>query len=205
MRGMAELTPRQQRFVAEYLIDLNATAAYKRAGYKAAGRAAENNASRLLGNAGVAEAIAAAQHARAERVGLTSDEVLRELKVLGTSSVLDYAIDELGNVALAPGVPAEAIRAVSSIKRKVRHLESGTEYETEIRLWDKNSALEKAGKHLGLWRDAAVAAPVIVVVEDAGWYANDAHAKAGAAPAQGPAAPAAGAAARGKDQGGGVR
>lgn len=38
---------RQERFVAEYLIDLNKTAAYKRAGYRARGHAAEVNASRL--------------------------------------------------------------------------------------------------------------------------------------------------------------
>ena len=38
---------RQARFVAEYLIDLNATAAYKRAGYRARGHSAEVNASRL--------------------------------------------------------------------------------------------------------------------------------------------------------------
>lgn len=38
---------RHERFVAEYLIDLNKTAAYKRAGYRARGHAAEVNASRL--------------------------------------------------------------------------------------------------------------------------------------------------------------
>jgi phage terminase small subunit len=45
--------------VAEYLIDLNAIAAYKRAGYKGTGRAAENAASRMLGYVGVKAAIAA--------------------------------------------------------------------------------------------------------------------------------------------------
>jgi phage terminase small subunit len=38
---------RHERFVAEFLIDLNATAAYKRAGYRARGHSAEVNASRL--------------------------------------------------------------------------------------------------------------------------------------------------------------
>jgi len=38
---------RHERFVAEYLIDLNKTAAYKRAGYRARGHSAEVNASRL--------------------------------------------------------------------------------------------------------------------------------------------------------------
>jgi phage terminase small subunit len=41
------LRPRHELFVAEYLIDWNATAAYKRAGYRARGHSAEVNASRL--------------------------------------------------------------------------------------------------------------------------------------------------------------
>ena len=38
---MAKLTPKQERFVDEYLVDLNATAAAKRAGYS------EKSASRI--------------------------------------------------------------------------------------------------------------------------------------------------------------
>jgi len=38
---------RHERFVLEFLIDLNATAAYKRAGYRAWGHSAEVNASRF--------------------------------------------------------------------------------------------------------------------------------------------------------------
>ncbi len=45
------LTAKQKTFVNEYLVDLNATAAYKRAGYTVRGNAAEANASRLLRNA----------------------------------------------------------------------------------------------------------------------------------------------------------
>jgi hypothetical protein len=49
-----KMTPRQQRFVDEYLLDLNATQAAVRAGYSA--RTAEQQGPRLLGNAGVAAA-----------------------------------------------------------------------------------------------------------------------------------------------------
>lgn len=79
-----KLTERQQRFVAAYLITGNATAAYKDAGYKATGRAAENNASRLLGNAGVKAAIAEAQAARAKRTQITQDLVLEGLHAEAT-------------------------------------------------------------------------------------------------------------------------
>jgi phage terminase small subunit len=80
-RECMPLTDRQQRFVEEYLVDLNATAAYKRAGYKAQGRSAENAASRLLGNVGVREAIAAAQAKRSEKVELTQQWVVERLIV----------------------------------------------------------------------------------------------------------------------------
>ena len=64
------LTPKQARFVAEYLIDLNATAAYKRAGYDAKGNAAEAGASRLLSNAKVAQAIQASIDKRSNDLGI---------------------------------------------------------------------------------------------------------------------------------------
>ena len=51
------LNPKQQRFIQEYLIDLNATAAYKRAGYEAKGKAAGAAASRLLSHGKVAAAV----------------------------------------------------------------------------------------------------------------------------------------------------
>lgn len=50
---MSNMNPRWQKFAEEYLVDLNASAAYKRAGYKATGNAAEVCAARLLRNAQV--------------------------------------------------------------------------------------------------------------------------------------------------------
>ena len=74
------LTPKQQRFVEEYLVDLNASAAYQRAGYTARGNAAEADASRLLRNAKVAAAIAAAKAQRSKRTELTADWVVDRLR-----------------------------------------------------------------------------------------------------------------------------
>lgn len=71
------MTPKQQSFVDHYLIDLNATQAAIRAGYSA--HTAEQQGSRLLGNAEVAQAVRAAQSARSERVQITQDDVLRGL------------------------------------------------------------------------------------------------------------------------------
>lgn len=74
------LTVKQQRFVAEYLIDLNATAAYKRAGYTATGNAAEVTASKLLSNAKVAEAVKLAMDKRSNDLGIDAKYVLTTIK-----------------------------------------------------------------------------------------------------------------------------
>ena len=77
MAAERALTPRQAAFVREYLVDLNATAAYRRAGYAAVD--ADVAGPRLLGNVGVAAAIQAGIENRAQRIELTQDIVIRGL------------------------------------------------------------------------------------------------------------------------------
>lgn len=74
------LTPKQARFVEEYLIDFNGSAAYQRAGYKGTGNTAEVNASKLLRTAKVQEAIQQARQAQTQRTEITADYVLKGLK-----------------------------------------------------------------------------------------------------------------------------
>lgn len=99
---MKELSAKQQRFVDEYLLDLNATAAYKRAGYEATGRSAENNASRLLGHAGVSMQIAAALKERSVRTQIDADTVLKNIARLAQSAerASDYGAALRGNELL---------------------------------------------------------------------------------------------------------
>jgi phage terminase small subunit len=65
---MDQLKPKQQRFVAEYVLDQNAAEAYKRAGYRAIGRSAEVCAHRLLRKAAVRAAIDAILRQRNEEI-----------------------------------------------------------------------------------------------------------------------------------------
>ncbi len=71
------LTPKQARFVEEYLIDLNATAAAKRAGYSE--RTAYAQGQRLLKHVEIAAAIQKAQEARSERTRIDQDWVIERL------------------------------------------------------------------------------------------------------------------------------
>lgn len=74
------LNPMQERFAHEYLVDLNMTEAYKRAGYKASGHAAETNASRLLKNAEVQKIIQAGRQEVAKKTLVTVGFVIDGLK-----------------------------------------------------------------------------------------------------------------------------
>lgn len=74
---MTDLTPKQRRFVAEYLVDLNATQAAIRAGYSE--HTAKQQGQRLLTNADVADAIGAALKTRSDRTEVTQDQVVRGL------------------------------------------------------------------------------------------------------------------------------
>lgn len=77
---MSELNARQKLFCKEYLIDLNASAAYKRAGYSARGAAADVNASKLLRNTKVAKLIQESMDKRAEKLEINAEYVLGVIK-----------------------------------------------------------------------------------------------------------------------------
>lgn len=71
------LTPKQERFVAEYLIDLNASAAARRAGYSE--RTADAIGRENLGKPTIASAIAAGRAAVAERAKRSVDDVMADI------------------------------------------------------------------------------------------------------------------------------
>lgn len=145
------LTDQQWAFVQEYLVSLNATDAYRRAGYKARGRAAEASASRLLRHARVAAAIQAEKAKRAARLQLKQDAVLEEIALMTHSTIEHYQVDDYGNLTLAPGAPANAMRAVSGLKKRIIHSEHGVSYEVEFKLWNKPASTRMAGEHLDIF------------------------------------------------------
>ncbi len=86
------MTPKQRRFVDEYLIDLNATQAAIRAGYSK--KTAQQIGSRLLLNVVVTAAVAVAKAERSERTKIDSDWVLKRLVSEVTADLAElYAHD----------------------------------------------------------------------------------------------------------------
>lgn len=150
-RAPQKLSARHAKFVLEYLIDLNATQAAIRAGYKA--KHADVQGPRLLGNAAIAQAIEKARTMALTRTDFDRDKVLKELGLLAFSDVDNYMIDETtGKLIAAPGAPPGVMRAVSAVKyRTVTDEEGRVERTVEFRLWDKPGTLKLAGRHVGLF------------------------------------------------------
>ena len=84
---MEKLTIKQQRFVDEYLIDLNATQAAIRAGYSA--KTADQQGSRMLANVKVQQAVSKAMAERSKRTGVNQDRVVLELAKIAFVKMTD--------------------------------------------------------------------------------------------------------------------
>lgn len=87
------LTPKQQRFVAEYLKDLNATQAAIRAGYSA--KTAEQQGYQLLQKTSVAEAVAEGQRQHTHEAGVTAQKVIGELSNIAFALAEERTSDRL--------------------------------------------------------------------------------------------------------------
>lgn len=143
---MSKLTSKQQRFVNEYLVDLNATQAAIRTGYSK--KTARSQGQRLLTNADIEQAIQAAQNEQQERTQITADRVVQELSHVGLGDIRQL-YTESGHLKPIHELPAEVAAMVSSVETNT----IGEDHIliTKVKLWDKNSALDKLMKHLGAY------------------------------------------------------
>lgn len=83
---MAKLPLKHERFAQEFLVDLNATGAYQRTYPDASAKSARTNGARLLAHARVQARIAELMQARAERVQVTQQDVLRRYWMIATAN-----------------------------------------------------------------------------------------------------------------------
>lgn len=142
---MANLTPKQQRFVEEYLIDLNATQAAIRAGYSP--RTANEQGAQNLAKLSVAEAIAEAQAEREERTKIDADYVLKRLVEIDQMDVLDI-MDDDGNVKPLRDWPKIWRQYISNIE--TISMDDGEGWLKKIKWPDKVKNLELLGRHVSV-------------------------------------------------------
>jgi len=143
---MAKLTRKQQMFVKEYLVDLNATQAAIRAGYSA--KTANRIASENLAKPVIAEAIQSAMKERSARIEITADGVLQELAKLAFVNIQDF-YDEAGSLKEISALPRDVAAALSSVKINLTEACA----VQEIKVYDKGANLERLGRHLKLFTD----------------------------------------------------
>ncbi len=135
------LPPKRALFVQEYLVDLNASAAMRRAGYKT--RNADVDAARLLVNPGIRAAIQEAMNARASRVQITADQVLQNIVDIGNRCMQRW-----------PKMIGHGKERRQMTEMVVT--EDGEEVVAHVFMFDSMGALkaqELLGKHLKLFTD----------------------------------------------------
>lgn len=161
---MAKLNAKQRRFVEEYLIDLNATQAAIRAGYKRS-EYTDTNAAKLLENTSVAEAIEKAMAERSKRTGISQDRVLEEIAKLAFVNAAD--VIDMDSVTVLPGVAREDLACIKSVKVKRTTKGKNVIEEREVQFYDKKASLELLGRHLGMFKDKVeLSGAVPVIVDD---------------------------------------
>ena len=160
-----KLNKKQQQFVDEYLIDLNATQAAIRAGYSV--HTAKEIGSENLSKPNIQEAVAKAMAERSKRTGISQDRIVLELAKLAFVNPNDLIDPE--DASIRAGASEDDLACIQSVKVKTMDGDKGTSTEREIRLNDKMKALELLGKHLGMWNDKIdlnVSLPVVISGED---------------------------------------
>lgn len=155
------LSAKRQRFVNEYLKDLNATQAAIRAGYSK--RTADVQGPRLLGNVSIKAAVDAAIARRNKRLEVDQDKVIRELAKIGLADIKDYlsyrtektqvGVDEDGEPIFdyAPVIeltPSDEVDG--TVVQEVSLSQKGT---FSFKLQNKSKALELLARHLGMLND----------------------------------------------------
>lgn len=151
------LTPRQERFVQEYLKDLNATQAAIRAGFSE--KCANLIGYQTVHRPHVAAAIAARQAQIAKKFEITQEMVIAELALIGFANMSDY---------MRPGKDGDPYLDFSGLTREqaaalaevtVEDFKDGRGEDArdvrrvKFKLADKRAALVDLGKHLGLFKE----------------------------------------------------
>jgi len=175
-REPTRLTEKQKRFCDEYLVDLNATQAVLRAGYKT--KHPDKMGSELLGKTRVKEYIEQRMKNREKRTEITQDMVIQELAKIGFSDMGNF-LSYSTKISLV-GRDKQTGEAIMDYRQVIEMLDSD-EVDTSIiqevsidekgvfkfKLYDKQKALVDLGKHLGMFKhDVNITGVVPIVIKD---------------------------------------
>lgn len=156
------LTPKRNRFVEEYLRDLNATRAYRDAGFRGDDNTCAVEGHKLLRDPKVAAAIAKAMEERSKRTKIDADWVLRRLAEEADADIADiYGPDgSLKPIHEWPSVFRKGLVAGVEIEELFEGRGESREQVGKVRkikLTDRTKIVELIGKHVdvGAFRERA--------------------------------------------------
>ena len=144
------LTPKQERFVQEYLVDLNATAAAIRAGYSK--KRASELGYQLLQKTTVQAALQEAKINLQKRTEITQEMVIRETAKLAFFDVRKM-FDSNGKPLGISQLDDDTAAALVGLDVQDVADSSGNYagFIKKYKMADKVKALELLGKHFGTW------------------------------------------------------
>jgi len=147
-----ELTPKQERFCREYVIDLNGLQAALRCNYSK--KTAQQQASRLLLNVKVQEFIKQLQDNANNKLEIKQEYVLSEILKISHCNIQDYIkagfeIEDIVNLKRDQAAAIESIQVTTTIRGSGENM--STEKVVKFKLYDKIKALDMLSKHTGIF------------------------------------------------------
>ena len=149
------LTAKQERFVAEYLIDLNATQAAIRAGYSR--KSSERIGHGLLKKSQVFASVQKAREKIAGKLEVTAEKIVREYARIAFSDMRRFATWGADSVNLIDSkeLTEDEARCVSELSQTTSK-DGGS---IKFKLHDKKGALDSLAKHLGMFIERTETGP----------------------------------------------
>ena len=168
---MKKLTPKQKKFIAEYLIDLNATGAALRAGYSKKTATAMGHEN--LRKPNIEYHIQLAMKKQQLRTQVTADRVIAEFAKIAFVKECDF-YDNNGNVKRLSELDDTQKAALQSYTIKTISLGDGEYEEVPVfKIHDKIKGLENLGKHLGIFEKDNTQSNKIVVTKNLDDFYNE--------------------------------
>lgn len=149
------LSPKHARFVAEYLKDLNATQAAKRAGYSE--KTAKQQGTRLLSYAAIQEAINQGNRKILSAHGVTAERIISRLEKIAFTDirkVVEWGPDSV-TVKDSNGLTESEAAMVLEVSQVLTKFGSSL----RIKRVDPIKALDLLGRYKGLWSEGDSDAP----------------------------------------------
>lgn len=146
------LTDRQRRFIEEYIIDQNAEAAARRAGY--ANKTARAKGHILRHHPVIAKQIHQRLNNLTQEAGIKAQDVIQEVVAIAFANYADIVEFDENGVRLKPSdqIPTVTLKAITSINS------NATKFgvNTSVKMDGKLKALELLGRNLGLFKEKEI-------------------------------------------------